>query len=137
MPLGWSSSVACCPNCRHELRVSVTSPGKCHAPHTPPPFTIQPYLPHYTTPAVPLTPAYNDELRRLADTLKALRLSGWYYGGLDWQVRLLHYQPRSPLRDIGWNKFPERTILSFLLYFLQYVVDGTSWIKFYWFKKSV
>ncbi|KOB75622.1 putative suppressor of cytokine signaling 2, partial [Operophtera brumata] len=69
--------VACCPNCRHELRVSLTPAGKCHAPHTPPPFTIQPYLPHYTTPSVPVSPPYNDELRRLADTLRALRLSGW------------------------------------------------------------
>ncbi|KAG6450349.1 hypothetical protein O3G_MSEX006533 [Manduca sexta] len=91
---GWSTGVACCPNCRHELRVSLTSAAdKCHVtptPHTPPPFTIQPsYLPHsplYATPSSPLIPTpYNEELKRLADTLSALRLSGWYYGNLDWQ----------------------------------------------------
>ncbi|KAJ8730263.1 hypothetical protein PYW07_017301 [Mythimna separata] len=86
----WSTGVACCPNCRHELRVSLApSAGKCHtSPHTPPPFTVQPtYLPHspLTAPLSPLIPTpYNDELRRLADTLRALRLSGWYYGSLDW-----------------------------------------------------
>lgn len=97
MPLtNWSTGVACCPNCRHELRVSLTpASGKCHtSPHTPPPFTVQPtYLPHsplYATPSSPLIPTpYNDELRRLADTLRALRLSGWYYGSLDWQVSIL------------------------------------------------
>ncbi|XP_050346377.1 suppressor of cytokine signaling 2-like isoform X1 [Nymphalis io] len=89
----WSTGVACCPNCKHELRVSLA----CAKTHTQtsvtpvtPPFTLQPtYLPHsplYTTPSSPLIPTpYNDELRRLADTLRALRLSGWYYGNLDWQ----------------------------------------------------
>ncbi|XP_052740118.1 suppressor of cytokine signaling 2 isoform X2 [Bicyclus anynana] len=87
----WSSGVACCPNCRHELRVSLAC-AKAHShsmtPATPP-FSLQPaYLPHspYTIPSSPVLPApYNDELRRLADTLRALRLSGWYYGNLDWQ----------------------------------------------------
>ncbi|XP_075973279.1 suppressor of cytokine signaling 2-like isoform X1 [Anticarsia gemmatalis] len=87
-----SWSTACCPNCRHELRVSLApSAGKCTGPHTPPPYMIQPtYLPQtplYATPSAPLiqTSPYNEELRRLADTLRALRLSGWYYGSLDWQ----------------------------------------------------
>lgn len=91
----WSTGVACCPNCSHELRVSVAC-SKAHAqsavttiiPVTPP-FTLQPtYLPHsplYTPPSPLIPPPYNDELRRLADTLRALRLSGWYYGNLDWQ----------------------------------------------------
>lgn len=93
VPLGgWSSGVACCPNCRHQLRVSLApASGKCHAlpsPHTPP-FTVPPtYWPHsplYAPPS-PIAPApYNDELKRLADTLSALRLSGWYYDTLNWQ----------------------------------------------------
>ncbi|XP_013169375.1 PREDICTED: suppressor of cytokine signaling 2-like isoform X1 [Papilio xuthus] len=104
----WSSGVACCPNCRHELRVSLTPcSGKTHAqPQTPvtPPFTIHPpYLPQsplYTTPSSPFIPSpYNDELRRLADTLRALRLSGWYYGNLDWQGA------RSLLKDASVGAF--------------------------------
>ncbi|XP_026725192.1 suppressor of cytokine signaling 2-like isoform X1 [Trichoplusia ni] len=100
----WSTGVACCPNCRHELRVSLApSGGKCHAPHTPPSFTVQPtYLPHspITTPLSPLIPSpYNDELRRLADTLRALRLSGWYYGCLDW------LGARSILKDASVGAF--------------------------------
>ncbi|XP_047516875.1 suppressor of cytokine signaling 2-like isoform X1 [Pieris napi] len=80
----WCNGVACCPNCKHELHLSLSC-SKAHTPLTPP-FTIQPYLPHslYTVPA-PLPSPYNEELKRLEDTLKALRLSGWYYGNLDWQ----------------------------------------------------
>ncbi|CAH2037818.1 unnamed protein product, partial [Iphiclides podalirius] len=108
----WSTGVACCPNCRHELRVSLaTCNGKNHAvhPQTPvtpitPPFTIHPsYLPQsplYAAPSSPLIPSpYNDELRRLADTLRALRLSGWYYGNLDWQGA------RSLLKDASVGAF--------------------------------
>ncbi|KAI8435729.1 hypothetical protein MSG28_003972 [Choristoneura fumiferana] len=84
----WPTGVACCPNCRHQLRVSLTCKGHEQPPLTPP-FTIQPtYLPQapYAAPTSPFLPSqYNDELRRLADTVKALRLSGWYYGNLDWQ----------------------------------------------------
>ncbi|CAH2106617.1 unnamed protein product [Euphydryas editha] len=92
----WSTAVTSCPNCSHPLRVSLPC-SKGHAqtavttiiPVTPT-CTVQPtYLPHsplYTTPSSPLIPSpYNHELRRLADTLRALRLSGWYYGNLDWQ----------------------------------------------------
>ncbi|XP_041978527.1 suppressor of cytokine signaling 2-like isoform X2 [Aricia agestis] len=87
----WSTGVACCPNCKHELRVSLACSKHVQSPVTPltPTLTIQPtYLPHSPlyTPSSPLIPSpYNDELRRLADTLRALRLSGWYYGNLDWQ----------------------------------------------------
>lgn len=85
----WSSGVTCCPNCRHELRVTLgCGSGKQSTPNTPP-FTIQPtYLPQtYLTPPSPTLPSpYNEEFRRLTDTLRALRLSGWYYGNLDWQV---------------------------------------------------
>lgn len=106
----WSTGVACCPNCRHELRVSLTpSAGKCTGPHTPPPFTFQPtYLPHtpfYATPSTPTIQApYNEELKRLADTLRALRLSGWYYGSLDWQVCTLFKVTPRHLSVLIWTK---------------------------------
>ncbi|VVD04491.1 unnamed protein product [Leptidea sinapis] len=88
----WSSSVACCPNCRHELHVSLSCVKSQTTPVTPvtPPFNIQPaYFPHSPLCTVPSVPSksshYNDELKQLANTLRALRLSGWYYGNLDWQ----------------------------------------------------
>ncbi|XP_072932166.1 suppressor of cytokine signaling 2-like isoform X2 [Epargyreus clarus] len=89
VPLSWSAGVACCPNCRHELRVSLACSKHAQSPVTPvtPPF-LPTYLPHsplYAAPSSPLASPFNDELRRLADTLRALRLSGWYYGNLDWQ----------------------------------------------------
>lgn len=92
----WSTGIAC-PNCRHQLRVSLAHTKTTQNPISPltPPFTIQPsFLPHsplYAAPSPPvISSPYNDELRRLADTLRALRLSGWYYGNLDWQVCLLY-----------------------------------------------
>lgn len=92
----WSAGVACCPNCRHELRVSLACPKNHNVPVTPltPTFTVQPtYLPQiplYATPSSQfITSPLNDELKRLAETLRALRLSGWYYGNLDWQVSTL------------------------------------------------
>ncbi|XP_063380458.1 suppressor of cytokine signaling 2-like isoform X1 [Cydia fagiglandana] len=67
LPLGWPG--VCCPNCRQQLLLGCKG-----------------HYPAYATPTSPLYPApYNEELKRLADTVKALRLSGWYYGNLDWQ----------------------------------------------------
>ncbi|XP_049869192.1 suppressor of cytokine signaling 2-like isoform X2 [Pectinophora gossypiella] len=93
----WSADVAC-PNCRHELRVTVAPGGKvASVPHwclpispwcgpITPQCTAQPtYLSQYAPLSPVLPPQCNDELRRLADTLRVLRLSGWYYGNLDWQ----------------------------------------------------
>ncbi|CAG9584547.1 unnamed protein product [Danaus chrysippus] len=101
----WSTGIAC-PNCRHQLRVSLAHTKTTQNPISPltPPFTIQPsFLPHsplYAAPSPPvITSPYNDELRRLADTLRALRLSGWYYGNLDWQGA------RSLLKDASIGAF--------------------------------
>ncbi|XP_063824815.1 suppressor of cytokine signaling 2-like isoform X1 [Ostrinia nubilalis] len=87
VPIGsWSGA---CPNCRHELRVSLAAcPGKRQAPPTPQMHVASPFLfpPTYFTPYCTPLPPYDDSLRaRLGDTYKALRLSGWYYGNLDWQ----------------------------------------------------
>ncbi|CAH0750996.1 unnamed protein product [Diatraea saccharalis] len=91
----WSGA---CPNCRHELRVSLAAcPGK-RQPHTPltPPFTVShTYFTPYTTTLPPL----DDSLRRLDETYRALRLSGWYYGRLDWQGA------RSLLKDASVGAF--------------------------------
>lgn len=98
---GWQSAVGSCPNCRNELRVTLAPiPGKRppHGPHSPVILSrnnrFEPtYLPNshlYPPPRTTLLPtAYNNELQRLADTLNALRLSGWYYGNLDLQVSII------------------------------------------------
>ncbi|KAL4709891.1 hypothetical protein ACJJTC_003854 [Scirpophaga incertulas] len=93
----WSGS---CPNCRHELRVSLAACPSKWAPHTPQtpittPFFSPAYLTSYTT---TLTP-FNDSLRRLDETYRALKLSGWYYGNLDWQGA------RSLLKDASVGAF--------------------------------
>ncbi|XP_060802826.1 suppressor of cytokine signaling 2 isoform X1 [Amyelois transitella] len=99
---GWPTAVGNCPNCRNELRVTLAPipvipviPVKrpLHGPHSPVISSrdrFEPtYLPNlqiYNQHSAKLLPTTcNNELQRLADTLNALRLSGWYYGNLDLQ----------------------------------------------------
>ncbi|KAI5651945.1 suppressor of cytokine signaling 2-like isoform X2 [Phthorimaea operculella] len=87
---GWQTAeVSCrlkCPNCSHDLQLPVAPHWCC--PMTPQ-CTVAPTRLPLTPLCTPLPPQvprpYRDELRWLADTLRALRLSGWYYGNLDWQ----------------------------------------------------
>ncbi|GBP47348.1 Suppressor of cytokine signaling 2 [Eumeta japonica] len=67
---GWP---VCCPACRREL-----PPCACKR------FPLSP-LTALSPQCVVVPPSYSDELRRLYDTLRPLRLSGWYYVNLDWQ----------------------------------------------------
>ncbi|XP_053607787.1 suppressor of cytokine signaling 2-like isoform X2 [Plodia interpunctella] len=118
---GWQSAVGSCPNCRNELRVTLAPiPGKRppHGPHSPVILSrnnrFEPtYLPNshlYPPPRTTLLPtAYNNELQRLADTLNALRLSGWYYGNLDLQGAINMLKEASVgafvIRDSGDRNF--------------------------------
>ncbi|CAG9094563.1 unnamed protein product [Plutella xylostella] len=116
-PFGsWATSVqACCPNCRLGFSVSVevhgTRPSLPPAPHRPHyPCHLQRSQSLKSAPMLITPKSTNDsEIQRLNETLKVLRISGWYYGNLDWQGAQVFLKEASPgafiIRDSGDKNF--------------------------------
>ncbi|XP_056642573.1 suppressor of cytokine signaling 2-like [Diorhabda sublineata] len=103
-----------CPNCKHEFQCCppnqqccstrrslhvlsggglvttlAPNPSPCPSPQVSPSVPLSFILPPFATPLqfapAPLENNSETELQRLSDTVRALRLSGWYYEGITYQ----------------------------------------------------